>query len=140
LCPRRSKDSAAGRLDGQVGARPELPLAAVAGEQQTSRAELAQSGDHRLVHGSRSTPGAAQDHEVQAQVAGLRHGFGALVAGFENFVRDHGAGLAKLSGVLKLVSGICGILSFVPVIDVVAAPLALAPEPLLWRSTRPSRA
>jgi hypothetical protein len=53
-------------------------------------------------------------------------GFGALVAGFENFVKDHVAGLAKLSGVLKLVSGICGILSFVPVIDVVAAPLALA--------------
>jgi hypothetical protein len=54
------------------------------------------------------------------------HGFGALVAGFENFVKDHVEGLAKLSGVLKIVSGICGVLAFVPVIDVVAAPLAIA--------------
>jgi hypothetical protein len=54
------------------------------------------------------------------------HGFGALVAGFENFVKDHVADLAKLSSVLKIVSGICGILSFIPVVDVVAGPLALA--------------
>jgi hypothetical protein len=54
------------------------------------------------------------------------HGFGALVAGIENFVKDHAAGLAKLSGVLKIVSGVCSVLSFIPVIDVVAAPLAIA--------------
>jgi RHS repeat-associated protein len=53
------------------------------------------------------------------------HGFGALVDGFKNFVKDHVADLAKLSGVLKLVSGIAGVLSFIPVIGEVAAPIAL---------------
>lgn len=53
------------------------------------------------------------------------HGWGALTAGFHNFVKDHVAGLQKLSGVLKIVSGVCAVLSFVPVIDVVAAPLAV---------------
>ncbi|HEX5496232.1 MAG TPA: hypothetical protein VFX70_16830 [Mycobacteriales bacterium] len=53
------------------------------------------------------------------------HGWGALVSGFKNFVKDHVAGLAKLSGVLKLVSGIAGVLSFIPVIGEVAAPIAL---------------
>jgi RHS repeat-associated protein len=53
------------------------------------------------------------------------HGLGALTAGFKNFVKDHVADLAKLSGALKLVSGIAGVLSFVPVIGEVAAPIAL---------------
>jgi RHS repeat-associated protein len=53
------------------------------------------------------------------------HGFGALVAGVKSFVKDHVAGLAKLSSALKLVSGIAGVLSFIPVVGEVAAPIAL---------------
>jgi RHS repeat-associated protein len=53
------------------------------------------------------------------------HGFGALVAGIKNFVKDHVADLAKLSSALKLVSGIAGVLALVPVIGEVAAPIAL---------------
>ncbi|HEX5496051.1 MAG TPA: hypothetical protein VFX70_15895 [Mycobacteriales bacterium] len=52
-------------------------------------------------------------------------GWGALVAGFKNFVKDHVAGLAKLSGVLKLVSGITGVLSFIPVIGEGALAISL---------------
>jgi hypothetical protein len=53
------------------------------------------------------------------------HGWGALVAGFKNFVSDHVQGLAKLSGVLKLVSGIAGVLSFIPVIGEAALAVSL---------------
>jgi RHS repeat-associated protein len=53
------------------------------------------------------------------------HGLGAVTAAFKNFVSDHVAELAKLSSVLKLVSGIAGVLSFIPVIGEVAAPIAL---------------
>ncbi|HEX5496054.1 MAG TPA: hypothetical protein VFX70_15910 [Mycobacteriales bacterium] len=53
------------------------------------------------------------------------HGWGALVSGFKNFVKDHVAGLAKLSGVLKLVSGIAGVLSFIPVIGEAALVVSL---------------
>jgi hypothetical protein len=53
------------------------------------------------------------------------HGWGALVAGFKNFVKDHVAALAKLSGVLKLVSGVCGVLSFIPVIGEAALAVSL---------------
>ena len=53
-------------------------------------------------------------------------GLGALVSGFKNFVKDHVAGLQKLSGVLKGVSAVAGLLSFVPVVGEVAAPIALA--------------
>jgi len=52
-------------------------------------------------------------------------GFGALVAGVKDFVKDHAAGLAKLSGALKLVSGIAGVLSFVPVIGEAALAVSL---------------
>jgi hypothetical protein len=63
--------------------------------------------------------------------AGMRfkknpHGLGALRAGFKNVVKDHLAGLAKLSGVLKTISVVAGVLSFVPVIGEIAAPIALA--------------
>lgn len=54
------------------------------------------------------------------------HGIGRLMAGVTTFVKDHAAGLAKLSGGLKLLSAAFGVLSFVPVVNVVAAPLALA--------------
>jgi hypothetical protein len=54
------------------------------------------------------------------------HGFGALVAGVKDFVKDHVAGLAKLSGVLKMVSGIAAVLSFIPVIGEVALAVSLA--------------
>ncbi len=87
-------------------------------------------GAARAVKADLRTAVGAADTTIHA-AADMRfehnpHGFGALVAGFKNFVKDHVAGLAKLSGVLKLVSGIAGVLSFVPVIDVVAAPVALA--------------
>jgi hypothetical protein len=37
----------------------------------------------------------------------------------KSFVKDHAAGLAKLSSVLKTVSMLAGVLSLIPVIDVV---------------------
>lgn len=42
------------------------------------------------------------------------HGFGALVAGFKGFVKDNLGSLAKLSNVLKTISGITGVLSLIP--------------------------
>jgi Deoxyribonuclease NucA/NucB/Cricket paralysis virus, VP4 len=53
------------------------------------------------------------------------HGFGAMVAGFKGFVKDHAKGLAQLSSVLKGISTVAGLLSFIPVIGEVAAPIAL---------------
>jgi hypothetical protein len=64
-------------------------------------------------------------HAADMRFAHNPHGFGALVAGFKDFVKDHVEGLAKLSGVLKLVSGIAGVLSVIPVIGEIALPIAL---------------
>jgi hypothetical protein len=44
------------------------------------------------------------------------HCFGALTAGFKDFVKDHAKGLAKLSGALKIVSGVAALLAFIPVV------------------------
>jgi hypothetical protein len=54
------------------------------------------------------------------------HGLGALSSGFTHFVKDHAAGLAKLSAGLKFASGIFTVLSVIPVLDLATAPLALA--------------
>lgn len=53
------------------------------------------------------------------------HGVHALASGFRNFVTDHATGLSQLSGALKIVSGIAGVLSFIPVIGQVAFVVAL---------------
>lgn len=52
-------------------------------------------------------------------------GFAKLAAGVKDFIKDHAEGLAKLSGVLKVVSAIAGVLSFIPVLNFVMAPLAI---------------
>jgi len=54
------------------------------------------------------------------------HGLGALTAGFKTFVKDHAGGLAQISNALKLASGIASALAFIPVLDIVAAPVAIA--------------
>jgi hypothetical protein len=72
------------------------------------------------------TNAAKAIHEAaDSRFAHNPHGFGALVAGFKNFVKDHVSALAKLSGVLKLVSGIAGVLSFIPVIGEAALAVSL---------------
>jgi hypothetical protein len=45
---------------------------------------------------------------------------------FTNLVRDHADALAKLSGALKIVSAVAGVLAFIPVLTPIAAPIALA--------------
>ena len=70
------------------------------------------------------------DHQIHI-ASGMRFhknpsGWGAMWAGFKGFVKDHVAGLAKLSGVLKTISAVAGVLSLVPGLDVIAAPVALA--------------
>jgi hypothetical protein len=54
------------------------------------------------------------------------HGWAAVASGFTGFVKDHAAGLAQLSNVLKTVSGVAGVLSFIPVVGEAAAILAVA--------------
>ncbi len=51
---------------------------------------------------------------------------GAIGHGFTTFITDHATALTKISAVLKTVSAISGVLAFIPVVDLVAAPLALA--------------
>jgi hypothetical protein len=63
--------------------------------------------------------------------AGMRfarnpHGWGAVTSAFKSFVTHHVSVLSKFSSVLKLVSGVCAVLSFVPAINFIAAPLAFA--------------
>jgi hypothetical protein len=53
------------------------------------------------------------------------HGWAAAASGFKGFVKDHAAGLAQLSNVLKTVSGIAGVLSFIPVVGEAAAVIAV---------------
>jgi hypothetical protein len=54
------------------------------------------------------------------------HGLGVVTSGFKTFVKDHVAGLTKISSALKLVSGIASVLAFVPALNVIAAPVAVA--------------
>jgi hypothetical protein len=53
-------------------------------------------------------------------------GFSAFVSGVKGFVKDHVAVLTKISAVLKGVSMVAGLLSFVPGVGFIAAPIALA--------------
>ncbi|HSY15737.1 MAG TPA: hypothetical protein VK816_07105 [Jatrophihabitantaceae bacterium] len=53
------------------------------------------------------------------------HGVGSLVAGVKGFVKDHAGALAKLSGVLKTISAVTGLLSFIPVVGEAALTVSL---------------
>jgi hypothetical protein len=53
-------------------------------------------------------------------------GWSAFTDSVKGFIKDHVAALAKLSSILKTVSLVAGILALIPVIDIVAGPIAIA--------------
>jgi hypothetical protein len=80
------------------------------------------------------------EHQIR-EASGMRFhknpsGLGAVASGVSDFVKDHAAGLEKLSGALKMVSAITGMVSFIPGIGEITLAVSL-PVSWRWSSTRP---
>jgi hypothetical protein len=72
------------------------------------------------------TCAAAIDRAASTRFKHNPTGWSGFTRSVTSFVKDHAGGLAKLSGVLKTVSMIAGVMSFIPVVNIVAGPIALA--------------
>ena len=69
-------------------------------------------------------------HDTIRHASGMRfkrnpHGLGRVSSAIKTFVKDHAGALAKLSGVLKGISFITGMLSFIPVIGEVTLAISM---------------
>jgi len=69
-------------------------------------------------------------HDTIRHASGMRfkrnpHGLGRVSSAIKTFVKDHAGALAKLSGVLKGISFITGVLSFIPVVGEVTLAISM---------------
>jgi hypothetical protein len=69
---------------------------------------------------------AAINEQAHTRFTPNPSGFSAMVDNVKGFVKDHAAALSKISAVLKGISLVAGVLCFVPGLNLIAAPIALA--------------